>query len=206
MTSRIRILAALSALAAAVSFSIAACSSPAKESTDTHTDHSHASETITVTGDPAPFNADDISFASMMIPHHQQAVELSALVPDRSSNAELKTLATQISGAQQPEIDTMKAFLVQWGQDVNNPHSGHDMSTMAGMVDADTMAQLKTLSGTEFDKLWLTSMISHHQGAIEMAKTEIAKGSNADAKVLAQNIVTAQQAEITAMQKMLGTP
>ncbi len=75
---------------------------------------------------------------------------------------------------------------------------------MAGMVDEATMTKLKSLNGAEFDKLWLESMISHHQGAIEMAKAEIANGDNVDAKSLAKNIVTTQEAEIGQMKQMLG--
>jgi uncharacterized protein (DUF305 family) len=72
------------------------------------------------------------------------------------------------------------------------------------MVDEATMSKLKSLNGGEFDKLWLESMISHHQGAIEMAKAEIANGDNVDAKSLAQNIVTMQEGEIGQMKQMLG--
>ena len=75
---------------------------------------------------------------------------------------------------------------------------------MQGMVDEATMTKLESLNGTEFDKLWLESMISHHQGAIEMAKAEIANGDNVDAKGLAQTIVDTQQAEIGQMKQMLG--
>ena len=126
---------------------------------------------------PQAYNADDVSFATNMIPHHQQAVELSALVPDRSTNPELVALAQQISAAQQPEIETMKVFLVQWKEnpDAGSGHEGHG-GPMAGMVDEGTMTKLVSLNGPEFDKLWLESMISHHQGAIEMAKAEIANG------------------------------
>ena len=74
---------------------------------------------------------------------------------------------------------------------------------MAGMVDEATMAKLKTLQGAEFDKLWLESMISHHEGAVEMARAELANGASADAKTLAQHIIDAQQAEIAQMKKML---
>ena len=63
---------------------------------------------------------------------------------------------------------------------------------------------MRSLKGAEFDTLWLQSMISHHQGAIEMAKTEIANGENADMIAMAKNIVTAQQAEIDQMKQMLG--
>jgi uncharacterized protein (DUF305 family) len=75
---------------------------------------------------------------------------------------------------------------------------------MPGMVDEATMARLTSLEGSEFDQLWLQSMIGHHQGAIEMAKTEIANGANVDAKSIAQNIVTTQQAEIDQMNQLLG--
>ncbi len=75
---------------------------------------------------------------------------------------------------------------------------------MTGMVDEDAMAKLETLKGADFDKLWLTSMIGHHEGAVAMAKTEIADGANADAKALAGRIVTAQEAEIAQMKQMVG--
>jgi uncharacterized protein (DUF305 family) len=158
-----------------------------------------------ITGQPAGYNADDVAFATNMIPHHQQAVDLSAMVPDRSDNAELIALAKQISAAQQPEIDVMKVFLVQWNEnpDTNSGQAGHG-SAMAGMVDAATMTKLASLKGAEFDKLWLQSMISHHQGAIEMANAEIANGDNVDAKTLAKSIVATQGTEIGQMKQMLG--
>ena len=158
-----------------------------------------------ITGQPAGYNADDVAFATNMIPHHQQAVDLSAMVPDRCTNAGLVALADQISAAQQPEINVMKVLLVQWNEnpDTNSGHAGHG-STTQGMVDAATMTKLESLSSEEFDELWLASMISHHQGAIEMAKAEIANGDNVDAKTLANNIVTTQEAEIGQMKQMLG--
>ena len=141
-----------------------------------------------------------------MIPHHQQAVDLSALVPDRSTNPEVTKLASDIAAAQGPEIETMKVFLVQWNEnpDTNtgSGHGGH--GAMQGMVDEATMARLESLKGAEFDTLWLQSMIGHHQGAIEMAKAEVANGENVDAKGLANDIITTQQAEIGQMKQMLG--
>ena len=116
-------------------------------------------------------------------------------------------LAQQISAAQEPEIETLKAFLVQWQENPGDDtgHGDHGGMAMNGMVDDATMKQLESLKGAEFDKLLLQSMIGHHEGAIEMAKTEIAKGDNEDAKSLAQHIVTDQQAEIAQMKQMLGT-
>ena len=194
-----RVVAVLAAVAAAVFLS--ACTSPAS---DGHTEHEHSEEPV-ITGQPAGYNADDVTFVTNMIPHHQQAVELSALAPDRSTNPELIALAEQISAAQQPEIETMKVFLVQWNEnpDTNSGHAGHG-ATMEGMVDEGTMTTLESLNGPEFDRLWLDSMISHHQGAIDMAKTEIANGENVDAKRLAQTIIDTQQAELGQMKQMLG--
>jgi uncharacterized protein (DUF305 family) len=189
----------LIAVAAAVFLS--SCSN---STSDSHADHAKTDEPV-ITGQPAGYDADDVAFATNMIPHHQQAVDLSALVPDRSTNAQLVALARQISAAQQPEINVMKVFLVQWNEnpDTNSGHSGHG-ATMQGMVDPTTMARLQSLNGADFDKLWLESMISHHQGAIEMAKAEIANGDNVDAKDLAKNVVTTQEAEIGQMKQMLG--
>jgi uncharacterized protein (DUF305 family) len=203
MTSiTVRVAAVLAAVAAALFLS--SCSSPAGSSSDGHAGDEHSDEPV-ITGQPAGYNADDVAFATDMIPHHQQAVDLSAMVPDRSTNAQLVALAKQISAAQEPEINVMKVFLVQWNEnpDTNSGHSGH-ASSMQGMVDEATMTKLTSLNGAEFDRVWLESMISHHQGAIEMAKAEIANGDNVDAKTLAKNIVTTQEAEIGQMKQMLG--
>nr|WP_090346025.1 DUF305 domain-containing protein [Mycolicibacterium malmesburyense]CRL78613.1 lipoprotein [Mycolicibacterium malmesburyense] len=206
MTSLIARLAAVLA-AFLTALALTSCTSPAS---DGHTDHEHADEPA-ISGEPAGYNADDVAFATNMIPHHEQAVELSALVPDRSTNPELKALAQQISGAQEPEIRTMRVMLVQWNEnpDANTGQEGHGGhgaghgGAMQGMVDDATMARLETLSGPEFDTLWLQSMIAHHQGAIEMARAELANGDNVDAKRLAQTIVDTQQAEIDQMNQML---
>ena len=171
---------------------------------DTHANRS-TSETPVITGVPAGHNADDVAFATNMIPHHQQAVDLAALVPDRSTNARLVALAQQISAAQQPEINVMNVLLVQWKEnpDTDSGHAAHG-ATMQGMVDPATVATLQSRKGADFDKLWLESLIGHHRGAIEMAKAEIANGDNVDAKNLAQSIVTTQEAEIGQMKQMLG--
>lgn len=144
-------------------------------------------------------------FAQMMIPHHQQAVELAALVPDRSTNAAVVKLAAEIAAQQQPEIDAMRTALTQWGlnPDEMAHGSGHAGMAMEGMVDDATMIKLEALKGAEFDALWLKSMISHHQGAIAMADVEIKDGKNPEMITLARNIVSAQQAEVDQMTSML---
>lgn len=191
-----RLAAALAALAAAAVLS--SCTDRAAD------DHGDQASTV-VAGEPAGFNADDVSFAEDMIPHHQQAVDMSALVPDRSSNPEVIALAETISAAQAPEIQILNTFLVQWKSDDESPdHSGHGDMGMEGMVDQATMTRLASLQGAEFDTLWLQSMIGHHQGAIEMAKAEIANGKNVDAIGLANQIASSQQAEIDQMRQLLG--
>lgn len=194
----------LTALVAACATAIllSSCSTPAS---DGHTDHAHGSESSAAAPSaesPAPNNAADVAFVTGMIPHHEQAVAMSALVPERSTDPAVIKLAADISAAQGPEIETMKVFLVQWNAGADTGHEGHDMGSMDGMVDDTTMKQLESLRGNEFDTLWLKSMIAHHEGAIKMANTEIADGANADAKTLAQQIVTAQQAEVDQMKKM----
>ncbi|WP_319447559.1 MULTISPECIES: DUF305 domain-containing protein [unclassified Mycobacterium] len=194
--------ALLAALATALFLS--SCSSPA---TEEHAGHDQSAPPSSSATAPAAFNDADVSFATNMIPHHQQAVEMSAMVPDRSTNPEVVKLAADISAAQGPEIETMKAFLVQWNAG-GSDHQGHgDMAggmQMDGMVDQATMTKLGSLKGPEFDTLWLQSMIGHHEGAIKMAQAELAGGANADAKTLAGQIVTGQQAEIVTMKQMLG--
>ena len=206
MTTRssTRIAAVLAALAMALF--VVACNNP-QPASDGHTDHSHTEdETPVISGEPAAFNADDIAFATNMVPHHEQAIELSALVPERSTNPDVIQLAQTIASVQEPEIATMNAFLVQWNEnpDTQTGHEGHDMAGMAGMVDQATLTRLESLTGAEFDTLWLQSMIAHHEGAIDMAETELAVGENVDAKQLAQHIIDEQQAEIAQMRTMLG--
>jgi uncharacterized protein (DUF305 family) len=198
-----RIAAALVALAAALFVSACGGSQPASDEHAGHT-QSETDQAPVISGEPAGFNDADVSFATNMVPHHQQAIELSALVPDRTTNPELLALASQIQAAQEPEIATMKAFLVQWNEGGESGHEGHDMAGMEGMVDAATMSRLESLNGAEFDTLWLESMIAHHEGAIGMAETELADGENVDAKGLAQHIIDGQQAEIDQMKTMLG--
>ena len=193
-----RFAAVIAALAAAA---LTSCSTATKE------DHSaNGSATASTAEASAPHNAADAMFGQLMIPHHQQAVELAALVPERSANPAVVALAATISGQQQPEIDSMKAMLATWGvnPDDASHHSGHAGITMEGMVDEDTLVKLEALRGAEFDRLWLTSMISHHRGAIGMAESEIADGKNPEMTALARNIVAAQQAEIDQMTAMLA--
>jgi uncharacterized protein (DUF305 family) len=166
----------------------------------------HGAMTPTTSAAPAPanaaFNDADVTFAQMMIPHHQQAVEMAAMADGRASSGAVKDLAAKIKAAQQPEIDTMNQWLTGWGKPTAAPEAGHGDAGHGMMSDAD-MAKMMDAKGADFDKQFLTMMIAHHEGAITMAKDETAKGSNAEAKALAEKIITDQQAEITTMQGML---
>lgn len=149
----------------------------------------------------AEANQTDITFAQSMIPHHEQAIDMAELVPDRSTNQQVIGLAKQIEQAQAPEIKTMTQWLNQWGAGMQMQHGGH--GGMPGMMSDQDMTMLEHAKGTEFDRMWLRMMIEHHEGAIEMARTELEDGSYPAAQQLARAIVDAQQSEIDTMTKLL---
>ncbi|MEV8046052.1 DUF305 domain-containing protein [Streptomyces griseoluteus] len=153
-------------------------------------------------------NAADVSFAQGMIPHHQQAVEMARLAPGHAASAEVKALAARIEKAQGPEIRTMTGWLKSWGEEppmAGMDHSGHGgMTGMSGMMSADDMTALKKSTGADFDRKFLTLMIAHHQGAVEMAHTEKAKGRDSRATKTADDVIAAQSAEIKQMKGLLG--
>ena len=163
-----------------------------------------ADEPTTVPGPTfaQPFDMSDVMFAQMMIPHHSQAVELAALAEANTSNPVILDLAARIKGAQQPEIDSMTAWLAAAGAPAVD-HGSHGMS-MPGMVGAADMAALEKASGAEFDVLFLSHMIQHHEGAIDMANDVLATTKNDDVAALAAAIVAAQTAEIDEMYALLG--
>ena len=151
------------------------------------------------TGDSSntSFSADDQMFAAMMIPHHEQAIQMSELALLNTTNPEILALATEIKAAQGPEIEQMKS----WGSSKMGSHAGHMMDE--GMLTDDEMAQLKEARGAEFDRLFLEGMIKHHQGAIQMADM-IIDSVNEEAALLGKNIVDSQSAEIERMRQLLS--
>lgn len=153
-------------------------------------------------------NAADVAFAEGMIPHHGQAVAMSDMILRSGRNAEVKSLATAIKAAQSPEIATMSGWLKGWGTTPPDPY-GHAMGmpgmSHGGMMSAEQMQQFSQASGSTADRMFLTMMIQHHEGAVTMAQTELADGANAQAKKLAQHIITSQQAEIATMKRLLTT-
>lgn len=169
-----------------------------------------SSSTATATGASTeatgPHNQADITFATDMIPHHQQAVAMAKLATTRAGSEEVKALAAKIEAAQGPEITTMSDWLSTWGEPVPDDMSmGHDMSSMGnGMMSEDDMSQLKDASGAAFDIAFLKGMTMHHEGAVQMAKAELSGGQNTQAKALAQAIVTTQNAEIGQMRDLIA--
>jgi uncharacterized protein (DUF305 family) len=148
----------------------------------------------------ATFNDADVMFAQMMIPHHEQAVEMAELAPERAADPEIKELAAKIKAAQDPEIQTMKGWLTGWGKAAPEGGMGHDMP---GVMSEEDMTKLKAAKGAQFDKLFAQQMIAHHNGAIEMARTELPSGTNPETKELAKTIEATQQAEVEQLQKIL---
>jgi len=147
-------------------------------------------------------NAADVTFAQMMIPHHEQAVEMSEdILAKDGVDQRVVDLATQIKAAQDPEIKQMKSWLTAWGADEGMSGMNHGTT---GMMSDDDMMALQDASGAEADKLFLEQMTLHHEGAIAMAQTELDAGENADAKAMAQAIVTSQTAEIQVMKDLLA--
>lgn len=154
--------------------------------------------------DSDEFGANDLMFAQMMIPHHQQAVDMSDLALERSTDADVRELAQQIRDAQAPEIEQMQGWLDAADTGTSMGHDASDMGMgMGGMLGDDEMTALENATGSEFDRLWLEGMIRHHEGAIQMTQM-IRNSGNPEVKALAEAIVTSQTAEIEHMKELLA--
>ena len=148
------------------------------------------------------FSNTDVMFAQMMIPHHQQAVDMSEVALATSTTPDVLALATKIRDAQAPEITLITSWIEKAGASTSMGHNMDDMG-MGGMMSDEEMAALKSASGTAFDTLYLEGMITHHEGALQMVKM-IANSKNADVRKLGEAIVTSQTAEIAQMKMMLA--
>jgi uncharacterized protein (DUF305 family) len=145
------------------------------------------------------FSGADIMFAQMMIPHHQQAVDMGTLAETRASSPEVKALAAKIKAEQAPEIAQMKGWLKTANASMD---MGHEMGMGGMLTDAD-MAALTNSKGAEFDRLFLKGMIGHHQGAIHMAQM-VVDSHNAEANALGHAIIDSQTKQITYMEALLA--
>lgn len=166
------------------------CSAAQDTTLSDHGDHADHSESMATMGES------EAMFATMMIPHHQQAIDMSEMALANSTNADVKRLAQQIIDAQATEIEQMQAWIEGHGHEV---HGEHDMAGMASEAD---LAILATLASPEFDELFLTLMIMHHEGALAMVSM-LDDTDQAEAKELAKHIVEVQTAEIELMNQLL---
>ena len=183
------------------------------------TDSSTSSQVSTTQHDHA-----DVTFATDMIQHHAQALTMVDLMKGRPLDPAVQKLAGDIRAAQTPEIQTMTQWLTQWGEDVPQTMSGHanadnmngmsgmghgdqsmsGMDSVPGMMSAADMKKLQQASDTAFQKMWLEMMIKHHEGAVEMAKTEVQDGQYKPAVDLAKQIIASQSKEIDTMKGLLS--
>lgn len=145
------------------------------------------------------FSADDLMYAQMMIPHHEQAVEMAELASTRTSNVEVLAVAKKIKSAQAPEIAVMAAWL---GGKASELHSGHEMP-MNGMLTGAQFEKLKNAVDAEFDSLFVKYMIAHHEGAIEMTQG-ILSSENIIVKKFGEKVVKDQTKEIKELKAILG--
>ncbi|MEP6776664.1 MAG: DUF305 domain-containing protein, partial [Chloroflexota bacterium] len=143
----------------------------------------------------------EVAFLSEMIQHHQSALDMAKLVPDRAAHQEIKDVAQQIIAAQTKEISDMTGWLQQWYGVAPTADIMHDMP---GMSMSDMMA-LQGLKGDDFDKHFLNMMRMHHQGAVAMAQLVPDRATHRELKTLGQNIITSQSAEIKQFEGWLMT-
>ncbi len=177
-------------------------------------------------GEPTPGpDSVEAGFARDMSRHHLQGVEMANLVPERSTDPEVRRLAFDIAETQQNQVGRMQGWLALWdlpptgGETMawmaSGGHTGHDMGAtagglMPGMATEEELARLRSLSGTEFDVEFLRLMIRHHQGGFDMAQYAAGHATLPAVASLAGTIAETQTVEVTTMERMLaargGTP
>jgi uncharacterized protein (DUF305 family) len=186
---------ALAASAIATALVISGC---------TASDDSPNPTTSAPAAEVATFNRADAMFTAMMIPHHEQAIEMADIVLAKDGvDPRVAELATAIKAAQGPEIELMEDWLDEWGVDANSQHMD-DMDHGDGMMSMGDLDDLEAAEGAEASSLFLEQMVVHHEGAIEMAQAEIEAGENSATIALAQKILEDQTAEIVTMQELLA--
>jgi uncharacterized protein (DUF305 family) len=159
-------------------------------------------------------SAADVAFMQGMIMHHSQAVEMTALIASHTQNKEVRSLGEKISRSQSDEIGFMRRWLVARGEPLSMAMpgmpdmdmSGNPIEPMPGMLTPEQMEALQNAKGAEFDRLFLTGMIQHHQGALVMVKDLFdtpGAGQDADLFDFATDADNTQRAEIIIMQNML---
>lgn len=152
---------------------------------------------------PPRYNSLDVWFVRMMIPHHQQAVEMAALAPDRAADPRVRAVADRIRAAQQPEIGVLRAWLTARGLPAEVP--GHDHGAMRGMQSPEAMSRLAAAHGAEFDRLFVRMMTEHHEGAVAMATDLLKVGADQAMQEFANSVAAEQAVEITRMRELVAS-
>jgi uncharacterized protein (DUF305 family) len=160
------------------------------------------------------FTPADVRFMQGMIGHHAQALEMAALLPERTSRDDMRLLAKRIELSQADEIAMMRHWLEARGQEVPDPHAHHSGAgasggaMMPGMLTSEEMSQLAAAKGDAFDRLFLELMIKHHEGALTMVKELYARpgaGQESEIYAFASDVDADQRMEIERMRGMLVT-
>ncbi|MBK3625060.1 DUF305 domain-containing protein [Streptomyces asoensis] len=148
-------------------------------------------------------NSADVAYARMMIQHHAQALKMTELAPGQARSTAVKGLAARIGAAQGPEIKAMQGWLATYGKDgKDGENGGHEHAAMPGMATEAQLDQLRAARGKAFDALFLTLMITHHEGALSMAADVKAQGNNVRIEEMADDVIAQQTSEITRMRGM----
>lgn len=211
--------------AVVLSLSLAACGGQDMEGMEMGEPAATGGATAAAPQTPAPssstgavsevHNAADVEFSQGMVVHHRGALGMAEMAIDQAGSEEVRSLAEKIAADQEPEIATMSSWLQAWGEPVPEGMSMEGMSmegmdhagmgSMPGMMSEESMAQLGSAQGAEFDRMFLEMMVEHHRGAVEMSQTEQAEGRNPEAIALAEQIQASQTQEIEQMEQLLQT-
>nr|WP_240978213.1 DUF305 domain-containing protein [Knoellia sp. DB2414S] len=184
----------------AAALTVSACGTGDDGSSGSMGGMNHGTASTSSTTGSATARQGDVMFAQMMIPHHQQAIDMANLaLNSASASSEVADLARQIKAAQDPEIQTMNRWLREW----KAPASSSMSHGSGGMMSEADMKTLAAAQGSEFDRLWLTMMIEHHEGAVDMAQQVLRTTAEPDVKEMAQAIADGQNKEIATMRSLL---
>ncbi|WP_216205254.1 DUF305 domain-containing protein [Amycolatopsis aidingensis] len=167
----------------------------------------------------ARFNDADVQFLQMMIPHHQQGLDIVRQAKQRAGSAEVRQLASAVEATQQYEVETMTTWLRGWNQPITADHSapsGHSAPSESAehaehsehadihTTDPEVIEELARTADEDFDSTFLNVFTGHQHNAVAMARKEADEGENPEAKNLAERIVQSRTAQIEQMLKILG--
>ncbi|WP_405679668.1 DUF305 domain-containing protein [Streptomyces sp. NBC_01511] len=151
-------------------------------------------------------NSSDYGYATMMITHHSQALVMTALAPDRAGSGQVKRLAERVNASQKPEIGAMEGWLKLNGgeekAEKEGGHGDHGAMEMPGMATDAQLAKLRAAKGKAFDDLFISLMVTHHQGAVTMATEALSGGNNVQLEEMASDVIAQQTSEINRMRSL----